>query len=495
MSNVSDASAFQATFATAIVDALRRRRGPDRRRLAPGPEGLPLLGSTLDVRADVLGLFESGRRDYGDTVRFAFGPYDFVLVHRPEDIRTVLLTRAADFHKSPTYQGLALILGNGLLTSEGEFWKRQRKLMTPAFHHRQLLGLCETMVRCASDQADEWDRACAGPGPSPAIDLHEEMMRLTFRIVGLTLFSTELTGRASDMGPALSTVLEHANFIATSLGLAPAPWVPTPRNLRFRRAMKVVDDIVLGIIARRRETEGEPGEGPGDLLTMLMSATDESGTERMSDAELRDEVTTLVLAGHETTAQTLTWTFMLLSRHPEVERRVVAEILEVCGSRTPNMGDLEALTYTGQVISESLRLYPPAWLFERQALVDIQLGEFFIPAGTLVAVCPWTLHRHPEHWQNPEGFDPERFSPENVTERARYTYLPFGGGPRQCIGTNFALYEAKLVMATLLQRYAVELVPGQDLRPEASVTLRPAAGMRVRLRPRASPRPPSARLP
>ena len=476
-------------FAQAFTDAVLRRRDFDEVGLPPGPEGMPLLGNTVEMRKDVLSMFMRGLQDYGDTVRFRFGPFDFVTIHRPEDIRAVLLERVEDFPKSPSYDGLRLVVGEGLLTSSGSFWKRQRKLATPAFHHKRLVEFCETMVRCSSEQADAWDAEVEAAGDrgqreGVVVDVHEQMLALTFRIVGLTLFSTELSGHAGAMGPALETVLEHANHVVTTMFLTPPAWVPTPRNLRFRRALETVDKIVLDIISARRQAV-ERGEDPGsDLLGMLMAATDETGSERMTDAELRDEVTTLVLAGHETTAQTLTWTAMLLSQHPEVERKVLAEIAEVCGDRPPSFADLKALAYTGQVVDESMRLYPPAWLFERQARVDCELGGYRIPAHTMIAVCPWTLHRHPDFWDNPEGFDPDRFSPERVAERPRYAYLPFGGGPRQCIGTNFALYEAKLVLATLLQRYRFELLPGQDLRPDAAVTLRPAHGMKMRLRPR-----------
>jgi cytochrome P450 len=475
-------------FASAFTEAVRRRRTLSQDGLPPGPEGVPLLGNTVEMREDVLNMFMRGLQDYGDTVRFRFGPFDFITIHRPQDIRAVLLERVEDFPKSPSYEGLRLVVGEGLLTSAGGFWKRQRKLMAPAFHHKRLVELCATMVRCASEQADAWDaqlhqtRGVGGPGM--VVDVHAQMLALTFRIVGLTLFSTELSGRAGAMGPALATVLEHANHVVTSMFLNPPSWVPTPRNRKFAKALATVDEVVLGIIGARRRAL-ERGEDAGsDLLGMLMSATDETGLERMTDAELRDEVATLVLAGHETTAQTLTWTLMLLSQHPEVERRVVAEIREVCGDRPPSFADLEALAYTGQVIDESMRLYPPAWLFERQARVDCELGGYRIPAHSMIAVCTWSLHRHPDYWDNPEGFDPDRFAPARVAERSRYAYLPFGAGPRQCIGVNFALYEAKLVLATLLQRYAFELVPGQDLRPAAEVTLRPTHGLHMRLRPR-----------
>ena len=463
------------SFSPALLtlrQALGRTRSTTRKPLPPGPRGLPLIGSSLETRRDILGLLHRGMLEYGDTVRFRFGPWNFVTLHRPEDIRAVLLERHADFRKSPSYEGLKLILGTGLLTSEGEFWQRQRKLATPAFHHKRLVGFAETMTRCSSDLADGWDRRVRAGETS--LDVFEEMTALTFRIVGLTLFSTELSDHAGAMGPALAVAVEHANYLATSLMLAPPPWVPTARNRRFRHAVGVIDELVLGIIAERRRS----GEDHPDLLGMLMAATVEGDPSAgMSDHELRDEVATLVLAGHETTANALTWTFVLLAQHPEVEARVVEEIQRVCGDRPP--------TYVGQVIDEAMRLYPPAWVFERQAIHDVELGEYAIPRGTLVAISPWTLHRHPGHWPRPLRFDPERFSEAAKAARPRYTYLPFGGGPRQCIGTNFALIEAKLVLASLLARYRLELLSGQDLRPDPAVTLRPRQGLKMRLHPRA----------
>lgn len=475
-----DASSSPALLTLRQALARPRNIAGQRKPLPPGPPGLPAIGSSLEVRRDVLGLLLRGMLDHGDTVRFRFGPWDFVTLHRPEDIRAVLLERHAEFHKSPSYEGLKLVLGTGLLTSEGEFWQRQRKLATPAFHHKRLVGFATTMTRCTSELADAWtSRVRAGEG---TLDVFEQMTALTFRIVGLTLFSTELSDRAGAMGPALAVALEHANYLATSLMLAPPPWVPTPRNLRFRRAVAVIDEVVLGIIAARRRA----GEDLPDLLGMLMSATAEDDPNaRMSDRELRDEVATLVLAGHETTANALTWTLLLLAQHPEVDARVHDELARVCAGATPTFEQLAALPYLAQVLDESMRLYPPAWVFERVALADLELGDYAIPKGTLVAISPYTLHRHPGHWSRPTRFDPERFTDAAKAARARYTYLPFGGGPRQCIGTNFALIEAKLVLATLLQRFRFELLPGQDLRPDPAVTLRPRAGLRMRLHPRA----------
>lgn len=447
--------------------------------MPPGPRGIPLIGSALEIRRDILGLLHRGMLDHGDTVRFRFGPWDFVTIHRPEDIRAVLLERHAEFRKSPSYDGLKLILGTGLLTSEGEFWQRQRKLATPAFHHKRLVGFAETMTRCASELADTWAGREHAEAP---VDVFEQMTALTFRIVGLTLFSTELSDHAGAMGPALAVATEHANYLATSLMLAPPPWLPTPRNLRFRRAIEVIDEVVLGIIAERRRS----GHDHPDLLGMLMAATVEGDPKAgMTDLELRDEIATLVLAGHETTANALTWTFLLLAQHPEIDARVHEELQRVCGDAPPTFEQLASLTYVGQVLDEAMRLYPPAWVFERQALADLELGAYAIPRGTLVAISPWTLHRHPGYWPRPERFDPDRFSDAAKAARPRYTYLPFGGGQRQCIGTNFALIEAKLVLACLLQRFRLELLPNQDLRPDPAVTLRPRQGLQMRLHPRA----------
>ncbi|NJK33184.1 MAG: cytochrome P450, partial [Deltaproteobacteria bacterium] len=318
------------------------------------------------------------------------------------------------------------------------------------------------------------------PRPAPVVDMHEQMMALTFRIVGLTLCSTELSDKAGAMGPALTTALNFANEIVTSLTLQPPLWVPTANNRRFRAALAVLDSVVQGIIDERRRS----GEEHGDLLDMLMSAMveDESGRlEPMSDRELRDNLATLVVAGHETTANLLSWTFLLLARHLEIERRLYTEIERVCGGAAPKVEQVPELTYTGQVIDEALRLYPPAWIFEREAHAEVEIDGYSLPPGTIVAIPTWTLHRHPGFWSRPDHFDPERFSEAAKAGRPRYVYIPFGGGPRVCIGNAFALLEAKLALATLVQRFRFELIPGQDLRPDAAITLRPRAGLRMRV--------------
>ena len=455
------------------------------RPLPPGPKGWPVIGSLPGVWKDPLTFFSQGRDRHGDTALFHFGPYRYVLIHKPEDVRHVLVRNHANYHKSPTYIGLKLVMGDGLVTSEGDFWKRQRKLAQPAFHHRALVGLAEVMTRCTSEMLEDWSKAAGSGGLRR--DLHEEMMRLTLRIVGHTLFSTELGDDAEQVGPAITVCLEHANRTAESLFVMPK-WVPTPRNLRFQRQMRILDRMVEGIIEARRGGQ-EPAEP--DLLSLLMSATDESGTDRMTDKQLRDEVMTLALAGHETTANTLTWTFVLLARHPSVLARLRAEVDSVLAGRVATVEDLKSMPYTNQVLDESMRIYPSVWNVERVALEDDVLDGYHIPKGTIVAVCPWTLHRHPKRWPSPKVFDPERFTDEAIAARDRWDFLPFGAGPRVCIGNAFAKMEAKLLLTSILARWDIELDPKAEIVAEAGITLRPKHGVPVRL----TPRSPSNRAP
>ncbi|MCA9716669.1 MAG: cytochrome P450 [Myxococcales bacterium] len=459
------------------LDATRSRP-----RLPPGPRGLPLLGQLHELSADHLERFSAHVREHGDTVLLRFGPIRFVLINRPDDIRHVLVKNHKNYSKSRTYEPLSLVLGDGLVTSEGELWRRQRKLMQPAFHRQRLVEFADAMVRCGLEHVDAWDAAARddGGGAPPVVDIHDEMMRLTFRVVGKTLFSVDLAGESREFGDAL-TVATHYVSRRTETVLPVPTWLPTPANLRFGRARRALDGLVMRMIAERRAAP----EGHTDLMDMLMRATDETGTERMDDRQLRDEVMTLVAAGHETTSNALTWTLMLLGRHPEVERKVHAELTRALDGRAPSFADLESLPYTTQVLQESMRLYPPVWMVERCALGDDQLGEYDIPKGTIVGVCAWTLHRLPTLWDNPEAFDPERFAPARAAARHRYAYVPFAAGPRTCIGNAFAMMEATLLLAVLLQRYRLELVPGQTITPDPGITLRPRGAVRMRLLRRA----------
>jgi cytochrome P450 len=433
---------------------------------APGPSGLPILGSVFPAWRDPLRLFLESQATYGDVVRFKFGPYDYYLINDPEVVRHVLVDNAKAYTKSRNYLGLKMVLGDGLLTSEGEAWRQQRRLAQPGFHRDKLAGFAKQMATATRAMLERWNEEGDG-----AFDVHEDMMRLTFRIVGLTLFSSDVDGDAKDVGEAVEVAMHWANDYAESILRIP-PFVPTPANVRFKRAMKTLDDVVFRLIADHRATP-KP-----DLLGMLIDARDEATNQGMTDRQLRDEVITMVLAGHETTANLLSWAFVLLSRHPEIARRVQAEAQRVLGDRDATLDDVKQLDLTRRVLDETLRLYPPAWAFERQSLTPDVLGAYRIEKGSIVGICPYALHRHPAYWENPEGFDPDRFLPD-AAERPKWAYLPFGGGPRTCIGNHFALMEAQLVLAMIVRDYAIALDPFAPPVLDPVITLRPKHGVRA----------------
>jgi cytochrome P450 len=458
-------------------------------RRAPGPKGVPVLGSVFDAWRDPLGLFMDTRATYGDVARFKFGPYDYYLVSDPEVVRHVLVDGAKSYTKSRNYLGLKLVLGEGLLTSEGDFWRRQRKLAQPAFHKESMEGFARHMSQATRSMLARWksDDSSGAGASARTFDMHEEMMRLTFRIVGLTLFSTDVDEDAREVGEALTIAMHHANDWAESLWNFPQ-WVPTPKNVRFTRAMKTLDTLVYRIIDERRAAGVD--KGPRDLLGMLMAAAsdeEESKEARgMTNKQLRDEVITLVLAGHETTANLLAWTFFALSKHPEIVTKLREEADRVLGGRDPELADVPRLSYTKNVIEEALRLYPPAWAFERQSTAPDRLGAFEIEKGAIVGIAPYVIHRHPAHWENPNAFDPTRFSAEKSAARARYAYLPFGGGPRTCIGNHFAMMEAQIILAMIVRDHHIAIDPSHEVGIDPRITLRPKTGIKVTRRAIAS---------
>ncbi len=447
---------------------------------APGPRGLPWFGSVFPAWRDPLAFFTGVREEHGDIVRLKFGPYVYYLVSDPNMVKHVLVDNPKGYMKSRNYVGLKITLGEGLLTSEGDHWRKQRKLAQPAFHRDKLEAFADQMSRATRDMLTRWK---AEPTRDQAFDLHVEMMRLTFRIVGLTLFSADVDGDAKEVGQALDVAMHWANAYAEAIFPIP-PSVPTPANLRFKKAKKTIDDVVFRLIAERRAQAAASGEFGSDLLGMLMAATespDASAEARtgMSDQELRDEIITMILAGHETTANLLSWTFHLLARHPEIEQRVREEAVRVLGDRDPALEDVKSLSYTRMVIEEGLRLYPPAWVFERQAIAPDTLGGYPIEKDAIIGICPYVIHRHPDHWDNPERFDPERFLPERSAGRARYAYLPFGGGPRTCVGNHFAMMEAQILLAMIVREQRLDLVVSHPVVLDPVITLRPKTGIRV----------------
>jgi cytochrome P450 len=354
------------------------------------------------------------------------------------------------------------------LTSEGAFWLRQRRIAQPAFHRRRIAALAGVMTDAAREMAVEWDAIASAGQP---VDVGEEMMRLTRTVVLRALLGADLGPFTSRIDGAWSVMNEHIGDSFWSLGLTEG-W-PTARNRRFQAARAVLRGAVEYAIRQRR---AEPSEGH-DLLSMLLAARDEDTGEAMTDEQLRVEVTTFLLAGQETTSLALTWTFYLLSQHAAVRERVEAELDSVLGGRAAAYEDLPHLPYTRRVIDEAMRLYPPAWGFSRQALADDELGGYRLPRGWLAFLMPYVLHRQPAYWPDPERFDPDRFTPERSAERPKFAYLPFGAGPRQCIGNQFALLEAHLSVATLAQTHRLRLVPGHPVEPWPLITLRPRFGM------------------
>jgi cytochrome P450 len=407
-------------------------------------------------------------REAGDIGRFQLGRRSFVLVNTPEYVHEVLVEHAACFHKSPALRIYSRpLLGNGLLTSEDDLHRRQRRLVAPAFNHRRVAGCAGVMARGAERAQEAW-------ADGATRDIAREMMRLTLGIAGETLFGADLLHEADDLGRALTVAMRFTmDQISAPLRL-PFAWIP-PWRRDVRQAMARLDDTIYGMIGKRRAGGGDTG----DLLSMLLLARDAEDDGRMTDKQVRDEAMTLFLAGHETTANALAWTWYLLARHPDVYAKARREVDGALAGRTPAYEDLAGLPYALQVFKEAMRLYPPAYALARQAVRDVKIGDYRVPAGTIVILSPYLLHRKPDYFPDPERFDPERFTPEAEKKLPRYAYLPFGGGPRLCIGNHFALLEGQIVLATLAQRVTLRLAPGQRIEPEPLITLRPKSGIRM----------------
>jgi cytochrome P450 len=416
------------------------------------------------------------------------GPYHGFLLSEPADIRHVLQDNARNYHKSPLYERLKEGLGKGLLTSEDSLWLRQRRLAQPAFHRQRLMAMADAMVACTEQMLERWDRSAS---LGETIDVVAEMMALTQAIIVRTMFSTDLGATAEIVNSTWPIINRRIGetFWATKLETR----LPLPANRRFRRALHELETVVYRIIEDRRRTRRDEA----DLLSMLLSARDEETGAGMSDRQLRDEVMTMLLAGHETTSLALSWTYYLLSKHPDVERSIEDEVDRVIGDGRPGFSSIDHLTCTRRAIDESLRLYPPAWGFSRLAIDDDEIGGYRVAKGSLVFVIPYVIHRRPKLWPDPERFDPDRFRPERESARPRFAYLPFGGGPRGCIGSQFAMMEAQLIVAAIARRYRIAIVSDRDIRPEPLITLRPAPGIHARLvrRTAAASRPSGSQTP
>ncbi len=432
------------------------------------------LSSTLAFQRDPLGFLSTLVRQYGDIVQFRLLHLPVVVINHPDFIRQVLQENYNNYDKDVfVFRLLRPIMGSGLVTNVGgEGWLRQRRLMQPAFHRQRVANLGKLMTDLTLERLQCWESP-ATEGQS--INVAEEMMHLTLQIVSRSLLSVDISDQSDVFGNAFA----ETNRVLSGFARFPFPPLnfPTPSHLRLWGAIRRMDKIASSIIQHRRQTN----EDLGDLLSLLVAAIDEETGEGMSDQQLRDEVMTILLAGHETSASTLAWVWSLLSLHPDVEHRLHSELDSVLAGRVPTTDDLSLLPYARMVVEETVRLYPPTWQLMRRACKEDVIGGYRIPAGTTLFWSQYLLHRHPAFWSDPERFDPDRFLDEHVAERDRFAYAPFGGGPRMCIGSSFAMTEILLILAIIAQKYRLVLDPQQHVEPIARLALRPKNGVFVRL--------------
>jgi cytochrome P450 len=439
-------------------------------KFPPGPPPSVIRSLFGAMQQNPLDYFTAMAQEYGDVSGMRIGKFRSLFINHPGLIEDVLVNNSRKYHKGRILQANKYLFGEGLLTSEGDFWLRQRRLAQPAFHRARVSAYAATMAEYTEQLIATWRNG-------EERDIHQEMMQLALRIVGKTLFDADVTRDAKEVGETLDILLHiAANFGRTIL--VPL-WVPTPRNIRAKLGIKRLEKVIYRIIADRRAS----GRDTGDLLSILLQAQDEDGTH-MNDRQLRDETITLFLAGHETTANTLSWTWWLLAQNPAVEKKFHEELDGVLGGRAPTVDDLPKLTYLSQVLTESLRLYPTAWGMARLAAEEHEIAGYPVRPGYGVAFAQWVMHRDARWFDAPLEFRPGRWENGLAKQLPRFAYFPFGGGPRQCIGNTFALMEASVVLATVGQRFRFTLAPDHKVTPLASITLRPKNGIQVRLEAR-----------
>ncbi len=437
-----------------------------------GPKGTWIGGNLAEFRKGRLDCLVRYAREYGDMVKLRFFNRRIYLVNHPDLIEEVLVTQSKHFIKHFALRLNPVVLGKGLLTSEGDFWLRQRRLSQPLFLKNRLAGYAPAMVTATQRLLAEWK---AGE----ARDIHDEMMRLTLAIAAKTLFNTEVNSDAHAVSHAMAVM--QNNFLERFNSLYPVPlWIPSPGNLRARRATRQLDEVLFRIIRERRAENVDKG----DLLSVLLHARDEDDGRGMDDRQVRDEAMTLFLAGHETTALVLSWAWYLMARHPEAEQRLWAELDELLAGRTPTVDDWPKLKFTEMIALESMRLYPPAYLIGREATVDCAIGGYAVPRGMTLLMPQWVVQRDPRFYDEPERFRPERWGEERMKSLPKFAYFPFGGGPRVCIGQQFAMMELVLILATLAQKFRFRMQPGATVTPLPTFTLRPVPGIPGLIEPR-----------
>jgi cytochrome P450 len=448
------------------------------RRLAPGPRGNFLMGNLSAFADDPIEMLLDLQREYGGVVRQRLGPYLVHNVTYPDGVRHVLQGNYKNYARGKFYENFKLFFGEGLLTTDGEYWLRHRRMAQPLFHRNVVEGCTDTATAAIGSMLDRWEEPSHRDEP---VELVAEMMRASLGILGRVVFNMDFGNYSDVISPSvlvgLKTMMPQGNlndFIPR--------WVPTPYTRRLARAQKSLRDVMQKVIAEHEVG----GDGTIDLITLLQSAKDKETGRTLSDEELHDEVMTIFMAGHETTGNGMAWTLYAVSQHPEVRDRLEAEVDEVLGDRTPTLDDLPKLVYSRMIVDESLRLYPPIWGFTRDPVEDDEIDGYFIPAGSTIFLSPYATHRHPSVWDDPETFDPERFTPERAESYPPYAYFPFGGGSRKCIGFHLALLQMHLVTAMAAQRFRVHPLPGHPVTYGRMVALRPEHGIQATLQPRRS---------
>ena len=432
--------------------------------LPPGPKGLPIVGNTFQFRRDPLRFVREMQETYGRMATVRFGKQQIVMFFRPEHVRYFLVEKPRNFVK-PGLGNLRFLLGDGLLTTDGDFHRQQRRFVQPAFHKHCVEGYAGTMVRLTEEMLSQWQ-------PGSEVDMSREMQQLTLRIIMNALFNIDSPAQSSYLGQAFNQLITNSSRTVGSVRRLrlDLPFTPYGRMMESKRAL---DTFVYDLIKQRRAE----GRDVGDVLSMLLQAQDEGNS--MTDKQVHDQVLTFIAAGHETAQNTMSWTFYLLSQHPHVLEKLLSELRTVLQGRSPSVADLPNLPYLEWVINESWRVYPPAWTLTRKAVEAFDLDGYHFQAGTIAIFSQWVLHHLPDIWGDPDVFRPERWDPVHGQQVPQWAYFPFGGGPRICIGMPFAELETRLLLATILQHYTPRLVPGFTVVPQPRVTLRPRYGMRM----------------
>jgi cytochrome P450 len=446
-------------------------KAPAAQRPIPGPRGLPLLGMMPEMVSDMLGLFKNTAQEYGGIAQFKLLNKSYLLVTNPDYVKYILQDNYKNYICGRSVETGRVLLGNGLPLIDGDFWLRERRMLQPAFHRERLGKLVDMITKVSNKFMQDWEEKAKR---DQILDLDEEMMRLTLTVIIKSMFSAQIDDKIQALSHAFNVASKFMLWRSQQMW-APPLSVPIPRNMEYNRALQILNDTIYPLI---RESRKNPKD---DLLGMMLEMRDADTGEGLSDQQARDEVVTIFFAGHETTAATMAWAFYLLSQHPEIEERLREEVQTVLNGRLPTFADLPKLVYMQQVINEVLRLYPAAYLFAREAVVEDRIDGYTIPANILIFITPFVTHRDPKYWPEPERFDPDRFRPEQAARHPRHIYFPFGAGPHVCIGNNFAVMEMQLILSMALQRFRLSLVPNHPIAFKPEATLRPKYGMKMKI--------------